>query len=472
MSGLRDLDVQLHEDRIYPRWLMARDRGWVDELERVLAACEGLPRSHVEGRLRLQRSRAWAPKAWERMSRLLLRRRGYHIGASVEPRRARRELFEAAARARRAPRAQVINEVAARLKVEPPALEASLYADLPERRLLGAEPGGCRPGEATTGMPDGDVRPPSVGELLELYNLDLAQAILGHAQRVVVEVQGRLGPLLRWARLQGLLVEARAPLGGKGAEGGRLELSGPASVLRLSRRYGAALARWLPALTAAGPWSLEATCLLEATRMTVAFDSRDPIGTTHRLGRAFDSTLERVLFRALQRHEGPWRVEREADVSQVGEHLLSSDFTLVDDEIGMRVAVEVVGFWTPATLERKLRLVRGLERPWILCVDEELAARAGVRLPADEVLTFRKRVPADALITMAERRRPLRVIPSGGLSDALRSPSRDARRQGRASSSPTCVLSPATPVTGPPHSVGPIPAPVQPSLSPGGSRSP
>jgi predicted nuclease of restriction endonuclease-like RecB superfamily len=68
-----------------------------------------------------------------------------------------------------------------------------------------------------------------------------------------------------------------------------------------------------------------------------------------------------------------------------------------------RVLVEIVGFWTPDYLERKLaQLATVTDAPMIVCLDETLACDSS-RIANADVLRFRRRLNPNALLEAAER---------------------------------------------------------------------
>lgn len=402
MSAGDGLDVVFDGDRVIARWLTARDQGWVESILDLLSALESRPRADVEERLARLRPEAVRWQAWRGVTRMLLSRRGFDVSSAVVPRQARRTAFLLAARRPTWPRERIVAEAAAELGIDAATLDASLHADLPERRVLGP-----------------DLEPLSPVAAIEAWNLALAKRLLLRTVEVRVELAGALGPVLRFARLQGLQVEARAPVGA--GEATELVVAGPLAVHGFVERYGRALAAWLPALTRTTGWRLEALCLLDGVRHRFSASDRDPIGTTHRLTRRFDSAVEARLSRDLKHRGGPWQVLREADPVQLGGTILCPDFTLVDPARGLRVPIEVVGFWTPVYLARKVALARRLagSLPWVLCIDAGLAApleaaaerSAGAPGPSFpppgvDVLWFRGRIDVEELVALVERRAP------------------------------------------------------------------
>ncbi|MDY0059287.1 MAG: DUF790 family protein [Myxococcota bacterium] len=382
------LDVTLRDGRAWPRWLTERDAGWVEELQDAVLARVGMPQREL-GR-ELQTAPRVLPgrgRARAALLRLLLQRHGFVPGDGLDPVLVRRLLFdEAAAAPPGFPRPAVVARVSQILDATPDVVEEALYADLPgERRLA----------------PLAD--PPCPGRLIEQYNLALAQGMLQRAESVAAEVGGQVKAVLRYARLQQLICTVKAPAspGGKAT----IQLSGPLSLFRSTLKYGRALANWLPTLARAPGWSLCAHCRLRGEAVLFRADASDPLGTTHAAPRRFDSRLEERFFRELQAQRTSWTVLREADPVQVGTHLICPDFTLVDHARGVRVPVEIVGWWTPAYLRHKAALIAALPlgSPWLLCLDRRLDAGELEDLPTTTpVFQFQRKIPVTEFLRFLE----------------------------------------------------------------------
>lgn len=285
-------------------------------------------------------------------------------------------------------RSTALASVAEELSVTASDVERGLYADLPDARLL-------KPRNP----------PPSVPELMERYNLALAQSLLWRAEQLTIHVRAQIKAVLRPARLRGLLCLAENdPTNG----GAVLRLSGPLALFHQTIKYGHAMASWLPVLIRTPRWSLEATCVIRGERYLWRASYRDLLGTTHVPPRRFDSKVEERLFRDLKRLGTSWEVHREADVVQIGRRIASPDFTLVDAERHLRVPVEVVGFWTPEYLRDKLELLSCLPRykPWVVCVDSSLRPAAADRgFGQNQVIWYTRRIDAAGLLQFIEQRR-------------------------------------------------------------------
>jgi predicted nuclease of restriction endonuclease-like RecB superfamily len=95
-----------------------------------------------------------------------------------------------------------------------------------------------------------------------------------------------------------------------------------------------------------------------------------------------------------------WDVLREPEPISVGTRLVFPDFALQHrQEASRRWLLEIVGFWTPEYLRRKLAFYREARvANLILCIDEARAC-AEEDLPASAIiLRFRRRVDAAAVL--------------------------------------------------------------------------
>ncbi len=384
MLPQRLLDLDLDAETVRPRFVTSRGHLWVQALLDTLTACVGRPRAEVEQRLKRPPRLGETWFAWRAASALMLRRHGFEVHACAPPARLRRTLFCQAAAGPTLPRGQVLDRAAGELGVAAAELERDLYADVPAARVL-------RP----------RAEPDSVEQVMEAYNLALAQGLARCAEELTVTMEGGVKAVLRFARLRRLLCVAEQDAAGAA----RLTLSGPLSLFHHTTKYGNAMAAWLPALVRAPRWRLEAVCVVRGRRRRWRAGHGDPIGTPHLPPRRFDSALERRFFRDLTRTAPRWEVLREADPVHLGRHILCPDFTLVDRDRGLRLPVEIVGYWTPEYLRRKWEVLRGLpgDRPWLVCLDEALAGVAGEVPEGIPCFCFRERVDVDLFLEFVER---------------------------------------------------------------------
>lgn len=258
-------------------------------------------------------------------------------------------------------------EAGAALGLDGEEVERLLYADSPGARLLKR-------------APDMDGR-----ALLARYNLELARAVLLDAERVRFTARGGWRGVFRAvksARLMHVITRAGRSY--------QVEVTGPAaSFIVRPARYGARLARVIPALTRAPRWRLEADIRRgdEVLRFTVRARPRaaaadSPIAQEARRAR-YDSKWERSLADDFRKRfgagRGEWSLSRETTPIDAGDELFFPDFTLRHAD-GREALVELVGFWTPEYLESKARKVEAARlENLVLVVYRGLAVGRGAK---------------------------------------------------------------------------------------------
>jgi predicted nuclease of restriction endonuclease-like RecB superfamily len=212
-------------------------------------------------------------------------------------------------------------------------IDQQLFADVIEFQRL----------ETFTGYADG-------AALLARYNVAQAQVALYDAIEMIVQTKGDLKRILRGARLAGLMHTIRQMSSGTY----EIRLDGPASVLRNTRRYGVAMAMFLPTLLACQGWSLRAR-LRSAHRDALILYLSPADGLKSHLPPAdpFDSDLERRFAeRWGDEPRGGWTLHRESALLSRGQKVFVPDFEFRHAD-GRRVLMEVIGYWTPEYLEKK-----------------------------------------------------------------------------------------------------------------------
>jgi predicted nuclease of restriction endonuclease-like RecB superfamily len=357
---------------VTPAWLAPEHDAWLDAAIEELAACEGVTSAEADdrggalasGARNVGLSSTSAAGVWYVL-------RGFSrtvVDARVEPRELRAEIFPLAT-ATSADAA--LSRVCEKHGVSADCIKAWLYADVPSARVVRIE------------------ELPNAQQLRDAYNVALAQGLLATCTNVSV-ASDDLRSIVRAAKLRGLLVSIDA-------EGPKLRASGPLALFRQTRKYAHALAAFLPALTGTR-FSLDGE--LEEGG-TLHLDESSPLPRTWPEPMRAESALEKSLTRALARAGTEWKLRREPVVLHAKGELFYPDFIL--ERGSDRVVVEVVGFWTPDYLERKMaHLATVTDAPMIVCVDETLACDPSRPSNAD-VLRFRRQLDPHALIEAAER---------------------------------------------------------------------
>jgi len=298
---------------------------------------------------------------------LVERDAGFEVRAPVDPERARRAAFDAAEDVaggvvHGGERERALAEAAARFPgdVSSGDLADALYADRETREVL-------------VEVPDRWTPPALVAQ----YNLSLAQTALFDATEVRVRSSDPRRLVSAVKRL-GLLYEV-VPVD----DGREVVLTGPDAVLRHTRRYGTRFARVLRSVAETDDWRLEAAVddrgterRLVLTDDDLAAPDADPVTEV-----SFDSGVEREFAQRFDGLDLDWELVREPDVLAAGERLMVPDFAFEYAHGDARVYFEIMGFWTPEYVEKKLDQLAETDETLLVAVDrslgvgEEVAAR-------------------------------------------------------------------------------------------------
>ncbi len=292
-----------------------------------------------------------------------LRRRVFELAARRHPLVERpHALFEHAER-------QVKQTIAAEIGIPWHRIQREMYADLPAcHRLKKME--GCDAPET----------------LLRRYNVAQAQTLLFWAEEFTVVAREDFRRILRHVKFNRLLHEVEA----NGPQSYRIRLSGPASLLKNTRRYGVDMARFLPGLLACRGWKMSARLRLPHGIAMFNLSPRDGLKSDLPPDEPFDSQVEESFASKFGQERDGWRLSREGGILARGQKTFVPDFTFRHTD-GTVVYLEVVGFWTPEYLERKgetLGLFAGT--PIIVAVAAPIADKL-TELPVSMV-TYRTRL--------------------------------------------------------------------------------
>jgi predicted nuclease of restriction endonuclease-like RecB superfamily len=385
------LITRTRKDRIYPDFLElnAEHLELAQELIEVYRSFTGRKKSELEELIE-ELEQGLHFKRVRGLRTLLERRCTFTSRFAIEPVLARRAVFEAASQVKvpsQRERADVMAKVAESLKVTAEELEQSLWADLDSEIILESF-------ETLTAE-----------ALLRRYNLSLAQTLLFKATGMTLTVKTKAPELFRAIKYFGLMYLPE--------DGNRIRIEGASSLLKLSERYGTALAKLLPAIVRSESWILDAEIVIRRDNMPRIYhfimDSRDrplvmsdgPIADD--LETTFDSSIEQKFYNEFtglpvaQR----WEIVREPDVLFTKRGVFIPDFKFRHKELELELYFEIVGFWTDSYLKRKLAKIGALPFTMLVAINKNLACcnaepfGFGVDQP---LILYTKRVPVGEVV--------------------------------------------------------------------------
>ena len=190
-------------------------------------------------------------------------------------------------------------------------------------------------------------------------------------------------------------------------------LDGPISpFVRSTTRYGRQFAAFLPALLLCERWAMQANIRMSIFDDDLTYRLDHTAQLTSHFARSgdFDSQMEADFAAAFHEklgdERGKWELTREDEVLLLGDTVMIPDFAFTHKEDGRRALVEIVGFWHPDYLRRKLAKVRDAGRDDLILLVYE-----GVNLTDDklkdvsgEVLYFATKPIIKHVVAAVERR--------------------------------------------------------------------
>ena len=370
--------------RVLPAFLDARDIPWLRVLVEEVDRFRALPVRELLERLHQPLPCATPPFKLRAAMAVVLRLWKSELCAKVPPEKTREILFCAAAAQIESDRAAAFAEASQALAVAPADIERALFADLPGEKLV------CAPSSI-----------PSADEIALRTNQLILRGLLFHARRVRIKAEGATRPIVRQAKLRGLLctvTEGSPPI---------LDVSGPFTVFRHTLLYGRALGELVQFLPHCTHFKLRADCVLRDQEAILDVQSGDPIFPAEE-PKAFDSKLEERFARDFKRAAPDWDLVREPEPVPVGGTLIFPDFLLRHRLCPQRrFFIEILGFWSADYLARKLALLReaGI-RNLILCVDETRVCSDDPLPPDARIVRFHRRIDPRVVLAAAGEEMP------------------------------------------------------------------
>jgi uncharacterized protein len=305
------------------------------------------------------------------LSLLLERRSVFIFRSKIDPVEVRMKVFHTVEKMgvpfNSKKREEIIESVASKTGLISTMIEELLYADLDEELLLEK------------------FDPPSPLSLLQQYNLSLTQTLLFDAVELSFKSAGNWQQIFYSIKKLGLIYEAYKD------KDFWVKVDGPISLFKLTKRYGINIAKLLPLIINNQEWSLNAKILWKYTNeyCNLTLDSRKhslllPKFRAQQL--TYDSATEKTFASQFQALKTGWTLKREPEPVLAGTGVIVPDFSL--ERSGLKVYLEIVGFWTEEYLLRKAEKLKHVQEKMLLLVDEALACEKLIALEKRPQLYF------------------------------------------------------------------------------------
>ncbi|MBU7031744.1 MAG: DUF790 family protein [Theionarchaea archaeon] len=315
-------------------------------------------------------------------SELMRRRTRFEPTCTVNSRLVRQALFQGGVVTSTEERTIRVEGVARELGVSAQEVEAAFWADREEFQVaVGVD----------VISPDG---------LVQQYNLSLTQTLLFDALSLEIQVSGNLKEIFRTIKFLGLMYEI-LPQEGEGEHA--IRVTGPAALFRKTKKYGTALARLFPAILRASSWTMKAQVEtqtagepriyifeLSDSKKSLFPESSEPTVS-------FDSSIEEDFQHRLSALRKDWVVRREPTVLRAGPWAMIPDFSI--ERRGRECLIEIVGFWTPEYLQKKIEKIQALREEILLLVNKDLQCTVkDFQKENVDVILYDKKIPMKPIL--------------------------------------------------------------------------
>ena len=339
----------LRGGRTGPRYIETDDADYLRDAERLIhlfVEHEGRSRQELTERLEEYVGLGIDYKILRGLIKLLMDRCAFETASPLDPLEIRRALFLQARAFHpvidddESARMPVVTEAARSLGCAPDAVLAGLYADLPANQKLT------------------EFERLSENELLDLYNLAQAQALLYRCVEMRLQVEPQAPENYR--ELFGAIKAYRLihTIKGSPSKGYEVRLDGPVSMFHRSQKYGVQMAVFLPALLLCKGWRMRAEIAQKPASAHAFFElaSDQTRLRSHYLSAAAtrESSAQEKLLESWARFQSAWTIEPSSEVIDLGESAFIPDFMLAHPG-GQQVYLEILGFWTPRHLQERLK---------------------------------------------------------------------------------------------------------------------
>jgi len=119
----------------------------------------------------------------------------------------------------------------------------------------------------------------------------------------------------------------------------------------------------------------------------------------------YDSSLEADFASLFQALASGWVLKREPEPVTAGKHVIIPDFSL--EKAGIKIYLEIVGFWTEEYLLRKIEKLKQVEAKMLLLVNEALACEklsALEKRPQLDLIYYRHKIPLAPILRYLEKK--------------------------------------------------------------------
>jgi len=287
----------------------------------------------------------------------------------------RRFLFEKGFVIDKNERDKILEDTSKKFNATKSDIEKAIYGDLPEQQML--------------------IKIENIKseELVRKYNLSLTQTLLFNALELNLSVDSDFQLIFRSLKMLGLMYEI---------DDKSIKITGPASLFKKTKKYGVSFAKLFSYILKANKWEISAKVEIPLGNESkiYPFELKSSNNVLFPLNARpivrFDSQVESQFYNKFKTLNSDWNIKREPTFVKAGNYVIIPDFGFY--KFGMEYYLEIVGFWTPDYLEKKISKLNSAECKIIVAVNQNLNCKKE-DFPG-EVIFYKKNIPLKPILTI------------------------------------------------------------------------
>lgn len=353
------LVVIKHKNKILPRYAELSDENIKIARKLIEIYCQnvGKKKKNVRSFVNELETEGHHYRFVRGLSLTLDRKCSFKANTEFDPVRLRRKIFcltgNVGLPTKPEQRRDIIKAAASEMGLTVEMAEEALYADLDEELIIK------------------DFNPPLETDLLKEYNLSLTQTFLFNSTELRFTTSGNWQKIFYETKKLGLIYDVVDE-----EDKFWVKLDGPASLFKLTRRYGVNLAKLLPSIVKNLKWVIEGKILWKYTNELCSFrieseEYSSLLKETKLPEISYDSDVEEKFAEQFQALNSNWQLKREPEPIKTGNQVIIPDFSFEME--GIKIYLEILGFWTDEYLKRKIEKLKVAKIDMIIAVNERLA---------------------------------------------------------------------------------------------------
>lgn len=314
------------------------------------------------------------------LSELLRRKTHFESMYTVPPKELRQYLYGEGFVTNENDRKTILRKAAQKFGVSLQEIENSFWKDREKFEIVSVEP---------------DI---ISKDLVKQYNLSLSQTLLFDALSLEIVVSGNYQHIFRMIKYLGLMYEVTSE-----NNTFTITVTGPASLFKKTKKYGTSLAKLLPVIMKASLWKIKGrieTTVAGEPRIYIfelSDSKKEYFPDAPQMKEQFDSAVEENFEKRFSSLRKDWNIQREPTVLQTKASVLIPDFSL--ERRGKTWYIEIVGFWTPEYIEKKIKKIKNLNQEITLCVNKNLqCTKRDFQKNTVDVIFYDKCVPMKPIL--------------------------------------------------------------------------